>query len=402
MSAIYRIVSPRRLTAPALVARTLEARVVYHHLLCGEVACQVPGLVRVGVLGLAEETNLDPSVVRRALQELVLHQLLEVDEAARLIRLPGVPGDHARAFAGANNVKGCVEALRTFPESPIRERHAAEIQAVCPEELRPLWTGLVPRSKPAAARPAPPPPAPSEPPPDPLVDPVPNPIRTKEKEQEQEKEVPDDDAGASGRLGHRIGMTRISMGFGIALVATRTGIPAATLRAIESGEAEPTRDELALLAKALGDPSLASAPGLDAPELSVTAIAVDALHEARRELGADEPRPQVCGDLVRAACAPRPLVPEGMTLAACWPLVIRRATEEARRNAEDGRGRRDLEFLTLRHLAEPGRWRRYLGNSDLDVRRPPTAERTQKPKRGLKGPPPPENGDDVNADFERM
>lgn len=391
MSAIYRIVSPRRLTAPTLVARSLEARVVYHHLLCGEVACQVPGLVRVGVLGLAEETNLDPSVVRRALQELVLHQLLEVDEAARLIRLPGVPGDHARAFAGANNVKGCVEALRTFPPSPIRDRHAAELQGVCPEELRPLWTGLVPLPKPTAGRPDPPQP------------PLPSPVRTKEKEQEQEEEVPDD-AGALGReqtLGRRIALTRTSMAFGIALVAERTGIPAATLREIERGTAEPTRDELALLAKALGDPSLASAPVTDR-EPSVAAIAVDALHEARRDLGADEPRPQICGDLVRTAFAPAPLVPNGMTLAACWPLVIRRATEEARRNAEDGRGRRDLEFLTLRHLAEPGRWRRYLGNSDLDVRRPPTAERTQKPKRGLKGPPPPENGDDVNADFERM
>lgn len=342
MSAIYRIVSPRRLTAPALVARSLEARVVYHHLLCGEVACQVPGLVRVGVLGLAEETNLDPPVVRRALDELVLYQLLEVDEAARLIRLPGVPSDHARAFAGANNVKGVIEALRSFPASPVRDRHAAELQAVCAEELRPLWTGLVPGSKGAAAPPQPPPTPPPEPPsnplPDPVPNPLPNPVRTKEKEQEQEQDqeefVGDAGASASGRarfdpaeLAQRIRVAREggASALTVEVAAKRSGIPAPTLRAFEAGHEVPLRSELEALARIYGDRELAEVQ-LPDRDPAIVAFVVGALHQHRIDLklaAPDDPAPDVTADVARLVFAPEESPEQPLSWRAGGPSNFR-------------------------------------------------------------------------------
>ena len=59
MSSIYRSCSPRRVAAPALVARSLTARVVYLHLLVGELAGQVPGIVRAGAGALAGDVGLE-------------------------------------------------------------------------------------------------------------------------------------------------------------------------------------------------------------------------------------------------------------------------------------------------------------------------------------------------------
>lgn len=130
MSSIYRSCSPRRVAAPALVARSLTARVVYLHLLVGELAGQVPGIVRAGADALAEDVGLEVADVRAALTELEQYGLAEVDLGARLIRLPGVVTD----CAGAASVPlaGWAEALRLLPDSPLKDRHAAEIRAAFP------------------------------------------------------------------------------------------------------------------------------------------------------------------------------------------------------------------------------------------------------------------------------
>ncbi len=139
MSSIYRSCSPRRVAAPALVARSLAARVVYLHLLVGELAGQVPGIVRAGAGAIAEEVGLSFGDVRAALGELEQHGLAEVDLGARLIRLPGVAEDAARLAATPTVVVGWARVLAELPECAVRARHAATLRGLAREDQRGLF-----------------------------------------------------------------------------------------------------------------------------------------------------------------------------------------------------------------------------------------------------------------------
>lgn len=141
MSALYRSGSPARVTHGKLVARTPIARVVYLHLMFGEIAGQVPGIVRAGVLALAEDVGLEPAVVRDALSELLQHGLVEVDAAARLIRLPGVPSDFVRAATVP--LAQWMDALNGLPESPLKEQHRREIIEAFPAAAAPGWVYFI-------------------------------------------------------------------------------------------------------------------------------------------------------------------------------------------------------------------------------------------------------------------
>ena len=204
---------------------------------------------------------------------------------------------------------------------------------------------------------------------------------TQMSEDRRQNQSSSDNAGAGlpepATLGARVRFARESMGLGLARISDRTGISPATLRAIEHDEVDATTDELDLLARHIGDPSIARASALPVAAGDVALVAGE-LHDVRAGLGAVEPRPAVTGDVARDVWAPAKagLIPEGMGLVEAWRTVMRRAGEEAKRNAEDGRGgRRDLEFMTLRSLGGATRWRRYLGNSDLDRRREPRQAR---------------------------
>lgn len=135
----YRTANPRRVTSPKLLKCKLPARIVYLHLLVGEVATNLPGLVKVGVFGLAEDTALAPEDVAAALAELVTAGLAEVDEDARIIRLPDVANDYARTAENPNTVAGWVNALLLLPPSPLVDRHILELRAVCPVRLASVW-----------------------------------------------------------------------------------------------------------------------------------------------------------------------------------------------------------------------------------------------------------------------
>lgn len=139
MSSIYRSCSPRRVAAPALVARSLTARVVYLHLLVGELAGQVPGIVRAGAGALAEDVGLEVADVRAALVELEQYGLAEVDLGARLIRLPGVAEDAARLAATPTVVVGWARVLAELPECAVRARHAATLRGLAREDQRGLF-----------------------------------------------------------------------------------------------------------------------------------------------------------------------------------------------------------------------------------------------------------------------
>lgn len=214
----------------------------------------------------------------------------------------------------------------------------------------------------------------------------------KTEDRRQNSESSDADARTGARtLGQRIRATREQLGFGQALVSRRTGIATATLRQFEADEALPVRAELEALAKELGDPGLATLPY--AQSMAGESDALDAaleLHEARSQLGAEEPRPTLTGELVREYFAPPDTALADRSRSEAWSVVIRRAREEARRNAEDGRANRDLEFMTMASLGR--KFGRYLANSDLDRRRDPK-QRGSPPTRRPRGPAPPENDD---------
>ena len=115
---------------------SFPAQAVYGQLLVGVFASQVPGLAEVGVGGLAEKMCKPVEEVRKALDELVVANLAEVDAEASLIRLPGVPEDHAHVAASTNNVIGWMKIVKELArqdpgrQSDLLRRHVDEILAV--------------------------------------------------------------------------------------------------------------------------------------------------------------------------------------------------------------------------------------------------------------------------------
>lgn len=206
--------------------------------------------------------------------------------------------------------------------------------------------------------------------------PVTPPSPPEDRGQRTEDRVPDVNAGADTREPFDpAGRIRDAREHGasplpVEAAARRSGIPATTLRDLESGRASPTRAELEVLARTYGDPSLLDLPSLELGP-GVPEQVLGALFEARQVLGAEEPRPRLDGDVVRYVHAPAPWLPEGLSLLDAWLTVIRRAAEEARRNRESGRENRDLEFLALRSLGGDRRFRKYLDTPDLDRRLEP-------------------------------
>lgn len=139
MSSLYRSCSPRRVASPVLVARTLDARVVYLHLLVGELAGQVPGIVRAGAGAIAEDVGFSVDSTREVLAELETAGLIEVDQERRLVRLPGVAEDAARLASTPNVAIGWARVLAELPECGLRARHAAALMALVRPEQRALF-----------------------------------------------------------------------------------------------------------------------------------------------------------------------------------------------------------------------------------------------------------------------
>lgn len=139
MTSIYRSCSPRRVASPVLVVQTLQARVVYLHLLVGELAGQVPGIIRAGAGAIAEDVGFGIDRTREALAELERAGLIEIDSAARLVRLPGVAEDAARLASTPNVVIGWARVLAELPECGLRARHAAALMALVRPEQRVLF-----------------------------------------------------------------------------------------------------------------------------------------------------------------------------------------------------------------------------------------------------------------------
>lgn len=142
MSSIYRSCSPRRLVAPALLACSLLAVVVYDRLLVGPLAGQVPGLVEAGVGQIVDATRRPFEDVAKALLELEKAGLVEVDLDNHVIRLPGVAEDAQRLTSSPNVVVGWASVMREMPDCPVRARHAEVLRGMVEERHQHLFAGM--------------------------------------------------------------------------------------------------------------------------------------------------------------------------------------------------------------------------------------------------------------------
>ena len=329
MSSIYRSCSPGRVAARKLVARSLLARVLYLHLLVGEVAGQVPGIVRAGVGALADECALDSTDVRAGLLELETYGLAEVDEDARLIRLPDVAEDAGRLVDSPKVVVGWAKVLAQMPACRVRARHAAVLAAMVQEGQRHLFEAIsegirypfdtLSKEYPKG------------------IDTLPNQDTDTEQHPEQDqKDTPREAAPPVPVPGLQL-------------------VPAPLVRAPR------TRRQ-------------AANPG---PEVARVFAAWQA---ERVELGLVE-QPATLMSSSHAADIARPGDGE-----EAWLKVLRRAAENLRRDAQDtsrpARECKGAQYFTLESLARPSNRQRYLDQPFLDQPRSAPARASPRPGRG--------------------
>lgn len=176
-------------------------------------------------------------------------------------------------------------------------------------------------------------------------------------------------------LGARLRRARELVGtFTPATAAQRAGIPRGLYGQLEADEVLPTREQLASIAVALGQPDIASWP---LPERDPDLVA--AVVRLHRDLGVplgavdpDAPLTPTAHDVAAVYAAEATDREHGLSLADAWRRVLSRAAEEARR--EVARGKRwGLEHFTLAELAAAKRRRRLLDAVDLDKRDEPVA-----------------------------
>lgn len=151
--------------------------------------------------------------------------------------------------------------------------------------------------------------------------------------------------------------------------ARRAGIPLSTLRQLESGEAEPTPDELRRLRELyLGCLEDVEVPSLDQGMLKRI---VDLHHTLAVELGRAPPgpAPAVTAEDIRIILSTR----EGAELEQRWTTVLRRWAVRCRRNP------RKLEYLTLGFLAQVGPRTEVLADQSLDHETPPPVRGPPRP-----------------------
>lgn len=117
-------------TKATMVGCQIDTRAVLAHLMVGQPSCPVPGLFEAGPCAVAEQMEISVEVVREAFVQLCTRGLLECEEGAFVMRLPGVfgllPPDDVAARAA-----GWVVAIRSgFPRHGVAQRHLDELSFV--------------------------------------------------------------------------------------------------------------------------------------------------------------------------------------------------------------------------------------------------------------------------------
>lgn len=108
-----------------------SARELWLYLLTGPRCSQIPGLVHVGVLGLADDLDWPVDETRRCLDEIVGAGMAHVDHKARLIWLPKAVRHNWPA--NSSIVLGWAKSWRMLPECALREDAAAGIESLFAE-----------------------------------------------------------------------------------------------------------------------------------------------------------------------------------------------------------------------------------------------------------------------------
>ena len=118
----------RSLSAPKPNAQTL-----WQYLLTGPRCTPLPGLLAVGVLGLADDLSWPPTTTQKCLAEIEVAGMAVVDHVAKLIWLPNALAKH-NLPANASVVLGWSTPWRALPECSLRARAAEAMRATLAKE----------------------------------------------------------------------------------------------------------------------------------------------------------------------------------------------------------------------------------------------------------------------------
>lgn len=178
--------------------------------------------------------------------------------------------------------------------------------------------------------------------------------------------------------------------------ATRAGIPRGLYAQLEADEAAPTREQLAAISGALGQPEIADWPLPDRD-----AGLVERIVRLHRDLAVEleamdpallrEPIVVAAHHVTAIYAAEATDRAAGLSLADGWARVLSRAAEQLRRELARGRlnGR---EYFTLRNLAGKRR-ATFLDPDAFDLDRRDDGTQARASPRRSRGPAPPQNPD---------
>ena len=109
-----------------------NARDLWQYLLTGKRVTSLPGLMAVGVLGLADDLHWNHRATKKCLDEIERAGLAVVDHEAKLIWLPEV--FETNMPANPSVVVGWSHHWRALPECPLRARATADMEQKLREE----------------------------------------------------------------------------------------------------------------------------------------------------------------------------------------------------------------------------------------------------------------------------
>ncbi len=126
----FGVIDPGMWDERQFVELTGDSKLLWFYLLTGPEACKsCPGLLQVGIAGLAECLRWATQDTKTSLQQLVGLGWVELDESTRLIRIPKAP--HHRKPSNPNVVTGWWRRWKELPESALKYSHIESLEAVC-------------------------------------------------------------------------------------------------------------------------------------------------------------------------------------------------------------------------------------------------------------------------------
>lgn len=126
----FGIIVPEFWDDARIAERSVEARLLAAFLLTVREATFLPGLMNLGVAGLSEAIRLPVDVTQRALAELVACGFAQLDERARLVRVPRAP--RYNGAPNANCLRGWFRRWKAMPSSPLRDAHVSSLKEALP------------------------------------------------------------------------------------------------------------------------------------------------------------------------------------------------------------------------------------------------------------------------------